>query len=59
MTTAHSRVTTEGRAMGKNAARLAELGRAEFLAAIDAAQKDTIAKGHTATVVRDLERMAA
>lgn len=36
-----------------------QLGRAEFLAAIDAAQKDTIANGHTATVVHDLERMAA
>lgn len=36
-----------------------QLGRAEFLAAIDAAQKDTIAQGHTATVVRNLERMAA
>lgn len=36
-----------------------QLGRAEFLAAIDAAQKDTIAKGFTATVVRDVERMAA
>lgn len=35
------------------------LGRAEFLAAIDAAQKDTIAQGHTATRAHDLERMAA
>lgn len=36
-----------------------QLGRAELLAAIDAAKKDTIANGHTATVVHDLERMAA
>lgn len=36
-----------------------QLGRAEFLAAIDSAQKDILAHGHTATVVRDLERMAA
>jgi hypothetical protein len=36
-----------------------QLGRAEFLAAIDAAQKHTIAQGHTATVVHDLERLAA
>lgn len=36
-----------------------QLGRAEFLAAIDAAQKDTIAQGHTATLAHDLERLAA
>ncbi|PQA78718.1 hypothetical protein [Rhodoferax sp. TS-BS-61-7] len=36
-----------------------QLGRAEFLAAIDAAQQDTIAQGHTVTLARDLERMAA
>lgn len=36
-----------------------QLGRAEFLAAIDAAQKDTIAQGFTATVVHNLERLAA
>jgi malonyl CoA-acyl carrier protein transacylase len=36
-----------------------QLGRAEFLAAIDAAQKHTIAQGHTATLARDLERLAA
>ena len=36
-----------------------QLSRSEFLAAVDAAQKDTIAKGHTVAVVRDLERMAA
>jgi hypothetical protein len=35
------------------------LGRAEFLKAIDAAQKETIAQGHTVAVVRDLERLAA
>lgn len=36
-----------------------QLGRAEFIAAIDAAQKDTIKQGHRATVVRDIERLAA
>lgn len=36
-----------------------QLGRAEFLAAIDAAQQDTIAQGHTVTLARDLERLAA
>jgi hypothetical protein len=36
-----------------------QLGRAEFLSAIDVATKDTIAKGNTVTVVRDLERLAA
>lgn len=36
-----------------------QLGRGELLAAINAAQKYTIAKGHAATVVHDLERMAA
>ena len=36
-----------------------QLGRAEFLQAVDAAQKETIAQGHTVAVVRDLERMAA
>jgi hypothetical protein len=42
-----------------HAFQVRQLGRAEFLAAIDAAQKDTIAKGHTATLAHDLERMAA
>jgi hypothetical protein len=36
-----------------------QLGRAEFLAAINAAQKDTINQGHTASVVHNIERMAA
>ncbi|MDH4449913.1 MAG: hypothetical protein QE265_04885 [Rhodoferax sp.] len=36
-----------------------QLGRAEFLRAIDTAQKNTIAQGHGVAVVRDLERMAA
>lgn len=36
-----------------------QLGRAEFLAAIDAAHKDTIAQGHTVMVMREPERMAA
>ena len=36
-----------------------QLGRAEFLAAIDAAQKHTIAQGHTASLVHNTERMAA
>jgi hypothetical protein len=39
--------------------QLDQLGRAEFIAAVDAAQKDTIAQGHTVAVVHDLERMAA
>lgn len=39
--------------------QLDQLGRAEFLKAVDAAQKETIAQGHTVAVVRDLERMAA
>lgn len=36
-----------------------QLGRAEFLAAIDAATRVVCAQGHTATLVRDVERMAA
>lgn len=36
-----------------------QLGRAEFLAAISAAHKDTIAQGHTVMVMREPERMAA
>lgn len=36
-----------------------QLGRAEFLAAIDDAQRQVRRSGHTATVVRDVERMAA
>ena len=36
-----------------------QLGRAELLAAIDAATKETLAQGHQATVVHDIERMAA
>jgi hypothetical protein len=39
--------------------QLSKLGRAEFLSAIDAAQKHTIAQGHTARLVHELERMAA
>ena len=39
--------------------QIEQLGRAEFLAAIDAATKETLAQGHQATVVRDIERMAA
>jgi len=39
--------------------QLDQLGRAELLSAIDAARKDTIAQGHTATVVKDFERLAA
>lgn len=39
--------------------QIEQLGRAEFLAAIDAATKETLAQGHQATVVHDLERMAA
>lgn len=36
-----------------------QLGRAKFIAAIDAAQKDTIAQGHTVTLAHDRERLAA
>lgn len=39
--------------------QLSKLGRAEFLAAIDKAKKNTVSDGYTATVVRDIERMAA
>ena len=39
--------------------QIAQLGRAEYLSAIDAAHKDAIAQGHTVTVVRDMERLAA
>ncbi len=35
------------------------LGRAEFLAAIDAAHHTSIQEGHTVTLARDLERLAA
>jgi len=45
--------------MDLHAFQVKQLGRAEFLAAVEAAQKDTLAKGYTATVVHDLERMAA
>lgn len=39
--------------------QLQQLGRAEFLAAIGHAQKRVIADGHTATVMFEIERMAA
>ena len=39
--------------------QLSQLGRAEFIAAIDQAQKRVVSDGHVATVVTDLERMAA
>lgn len=39
--------------------QIEQLGRAEFLAAVDVATKNTLAQGHKATVVRDIERMAA
>ena len=42
-----------------HAFQMQQLGRAEFLRAIDAAEKDTIANGGTVTLVRDIERMAA
>lgn len=45
--------------MDLHAFQLNQLGRAEFLAAIDRAQRHTITQGDTATVVRDLERLAA
>lgn len=39
--------------------QLENLGRAEFLAAIDAAHHTSIQQGHTVTLARDLERLAA
>lgn len=39
--------------------QLDKLGRAEFLAAIDKAQKNITTQGDTGTVVRDLERLTA
>lgn len=39
--------------------QVAHLGRAEFIAALDAAQKQTLAQGHTVTLAHNLERMAA
>jgi hypothetical protein len=45
--------------MDLHAFQVKQLGRAEFLAAIDAAQKTTIAQGHTATLERNTERLAA
>jgi len=42
-----------------HAFQINQLGRAEFLRAIDAAQRDTVAHGGTVTLVRDIERMAA
>jgi hypothetical protein len=42
-----------------HAFQLDHLGRAEFLAAIDKAQQRVITQGDNATVVRDLERLAA
>ena len=36
-----------------------QLGRAEMLAAIDEAQRQTIAQGHVATMVHNIERLAA
>lgn len=42
-----------------HAFQVAQLGRAEFLDAIDTAQRDIIAQGHTPHLVRDLERLAA
>ena len=45
--------------LGFHSYQIRQLGRAEFLAAVNAAQKTTIAQGHTATLAHDLERMAA
>ncbi len=39
--------------------QLSQLGRAEFIAAIDQAQKRVVADGHTVMVVTDFERLAA
>lgn len=36
-----------------------QLGRAEFLAAIDAAQKKTVAQGHISKIENNIERLAA
>ncbi len=45
--------------MDLHAFQVAQLGRAEFLAAIDTAHRDIVAQGHTPHLARDLERMAA
>ncbi len=45
--------------MDLHAFQLDQLGRAEFLTAIDTAQKRVTTQGGRATVVRDLERLAA
>ena len=42
-----------------HAYQVRQLGRAEMLAAIDAAQKHTIAQGNKPVLVHDLERLAA
>lgn len=39
--------------------QLAQLGRAEFIAAVHAAQKQSIADGHTVAIERNIQRMAA
>lgn len=39
--------------------QVGQLSRSELIAAIDMAQKQIRADGHTSTVVRDIERMAA
>lgn len=36
-----------------------QLGRKELIAALDLAERTTIAQGHTATMATDLERLAA
>lgn len=45
--------------MELHAFQVEQLGRAEFIAAIDAAEKDTIAQGFAPVVVHNIERMAA
>ena len=50
---------SKGRLVELHTFQIEQLGRAEFLAAIDVATKETVAQGHQATVVRDIERMAA
>ena len=45
--------------LGLHSFQMNQLGRAEFIAAIESAQRDTIKQGHTTEVVHTMERMAA
>lgn len=53
----HSEIDALQTFMDLHTFQIGQLGRAEFLAAINAAQKDIIAQGHTATLAPAAERM--